>query len=172
MTRRETLPLELVWQDDGHVGDVALAAIADGELDLVPDGAISHAGACDDCTARLGEQALLSLSATEALMGAEPELGLAPARRPLPVLSILLALAIAALGAAPALIEVASGAPALPEILLRGLLLGTRALAAVVRALAAAEAGTWVAIWASATAVLVALGVLVARAARPTEETA
>lgn len=172
MTRRETLPLELVWQDDGHVGDVALAAIADGELDLVPDHAISHAGACDECTARLGEQALLSLSATEALIAADPELDPAPVRRPLPVVAIALGLALATLGAAPALIDVVSGTTALPEVFLRAVLLGTRASAAVVRALAAAEAGTWIALWASATAVLVALGVLVARAARPAEETA
>jgi hypothetical protein len=170
MTRQDMLPLELVWQDDGHVGDVALAAIADGELELVPEGAISHAGACDACTARLGEQALLSLSATEALVSAEPEL--ATARRPLPVLSILLALLLAALGAAPALIELSSGVAGLPEAALRGLLLATRAAAILVRALAGAESGTWAALWASATAVLLVLGVLIARAARPAKEAA
>jgi anti-sigma factor ChrR (cupin superfamily) len=98
MKREQLLPTELVWQDDGHVADVALAAIADGELEIVPDQAAAHVVACDDCSERLGEQALLSTATHEALHA----LDAAAVRRPLPLPAIVLALALAALGAAPA----------------------------------------------------------------------
>jgi hypothetical protein len=172
MTREHTLPTELVWQDDGHVGDVALAAIADGELEIVPERAISHAGACEICTARLGEQALLSLSASEAMTLLEPAPASAPARRPLPALSIALGLALAALGSAPAVIQLASGVAGMPEVALRGLLLASRAAATLVRTLAGAESASWTVLWMCATAVLLVLGALVARSARPTKEAA
>ena len=163
----DTLPNELVWEDDGHVGEVALAAIADGELEIVPERAISHAGACEVCTARLGEQALLSLSAGEALALIDPDP--IAARRPLPVLAVGLALFLAALGAAPAALGLLNGVAGWPELALRGLLLSSRAAATLVRTLAAAEAGTWAVLWTAATAILLVLGVLVARSAHPKE---
>lgn len=160
----QTLPLELVWQDDGHASEVALAAIADGEVELVPDQVASHVGACDACTARLGEQALLSLSTGEAL--AEAGLTAAPARRPLPVLAIALALCVAALGAAPAVVQLLGGIAGAPEVALRGVLLTTRAGSTLIRALASADSSLWAVAWTAASVVLVSLGLLVARASR------
>lgn len=168
MKPEDMLPPELVWQDDGHVSEVALGALADGEEELVPVQAARHAAACDACSARLGEQALLSLSTSEALALMEP----ATQRRPVPVLAISLALALAALGAAPALIDLVGGLGSLPEATLRGLLLSTRAVAALVRAAAGAEAGTWAVAWTAAALILMALGTLVARAASARKETA
>jgi hypothetical protein len=166
------LPLELVWQDDGHVSEVALAAIADGELEIVPDQAARHVGACDDCTARLGEQALFSLATDEALSLAHPAAERAALRRPLPVAAICTALVLAAIGSAPALIGVLADIGSAPHLALRGLLLGTRTLSALVRAAAAADAGVWAVAWCAATAVLLGLGALIARAATERKETA
>ena len=156
-----TLPRELTWQDDGHASEVALAAIADGEVELVPDQVAAHVGACDHCTGRLGEQALLSLSTGEALAEIGP--AVARARQPLPSLAIALALCLAAVGAVPAVLELAGGIAGAPQLALRGVLLGTRAGSALLRALASADAAAWSIAWAAAAAVLVALGLWVAR---------
>jgi hypothetical protein len=172
MKREQLLPVELVWQDDGHVGDVALAAIADGELEIVPAQARAHTQACDDCSARLGEQALLSATTSEALELAAPGFEQAPARRPLPMLAVVFALALAALGAAPTLVGLIGGLASAPEIALRSLFLAARAAAALVRTVAGAEAGSWAVAWTAATAVLLLLGALVAHAARSRQETA
>ena len=90
-------------------------------------------------------------------------------RRPLPVLAVGLALFLAALGAAPAALGLLNGVAGWPELALRGLLLSSRAAATLVRTLAAAEAGTWAVLWTAATAILLVLGVLVARSAHPKE---
>jgi hypothetical protein len=166
----QLLPVELVWQDDGHVGDVALAAIADGELQIVPAQAAAHAGACDECSSRLGEQALLSMATSEALELAALER--ATARRPLPMLAVVFALALAALGAAPSLIGLIGGIAAAPELALRSLFLASRAAAALVRTLAGAELGAWAIAWTAATAILLVFGALVARAGRAREDVA
>jgi hypothetical protein len=168
MKREQLLPTELVWQDDGHVADVALAAIADGELEVVPHQAAAHVVACDGCSERLGEQALLSTVTHEALHA----LDAAAVRRPLPLPAIVLALALAALGAAPAVLGLIGRMAAAPEIALRSLFLAARAAAALVRAVAGADAGSWAIAWTAATAILLALGALVARAGRASKETA
>ena len=69
MTKRdpEQLPDELVFEPDGHVGEVALSCLADGEVALVPSKALAHIDACEQCTARLGAAALLSIGIGEAL---------------------------------------------------------------------------------------------------------
>lgn len=69
MTTRvpEQLPDELVFEPDGHVGEVALACLADGEAALLPAKALAHVEACERCTAQLGAATLLSLDASEAL---------------------------------------------------------------------------------------------------------
>jgi hypothetical protein len=172
MKREQLLPGELVWQADGHVGDVALAAIADGQLDIVPAQARAHMQACDECSARAGEQALLSMATSDALELAAPALEQATARRPLPLLAVVLALALAALGTVPTLMALAGSIASAPDIALRSLFLALRASAALVRTVAGAEAGSWAVAWTAATAVLLVLGALIARAARSREETA
>lgn len=130
MTKKQPgLTPDLIFEPDGHVADVCLTCIADGELDLVPQAALDHLDACDDCGARLGEAALLSVAAREALTALEPVAVAAPAaivpaadpapitprraRRPLPIAAIAAALLIAAVTAGPALADTIAGVPAL-----------------------------------------------------------
>lgn len=120
MQTDETLAPDLTWQPDGHVTEVALTMIADGEHALVLPGAIAHVDACEACSARLGSAAMLSLRVAdeapllaEALARATPVPVSSPRTRPLPVGAIAVALALAALGAAPSLAEVPERLPGL-----------------------------------------------------------
>jgi len=61
MDHNERLADELLFEADGHVSELVLTCLADGEGDLVPESAHAHVDACDACTTRLGEVALLSL---------------------------------------------------------------------------------------------------------------
>ena len=63
----DKLPPDLVWQQDGHLGDIVLSSIADGEVDIVPLEASSHLEHCDHCMTRFGAEALLSKHASELL---------------------------------------------------------------------------------------------------------
>ena len=49
--KKEQLPPELVWQEDGHLGEPAVAAVADAEA-VVPADAEAHADQCELCTRR------------------------------------------------------------------------------------------------------------------------
>jgi hypothetical protein len=131
MTTGEKLPLDLTWQPDGHVSEVALAMMADGEQDLLAAGAAEHVEACDACSVRLGAAAMISLRVTEelpaiaarhALVEARTESLAAidvapvtpsrlaaramikPAGRPLPARAIAAALLVAVIGALPSLL--------------------------------------------------------------------
>lgn len=53
----EMLPAELLWEDDGHLTEVALGAIADGEDALVSPKAVLHLDDCDRCLSALGVMA-------------------------------------------------------------------------------------------------------------------
>jgi hypothetical protein len=64
-------------QPDGHLTEVALTCAADGELDLLPHEALAHLDGCDHCSRRLGEAALLSVAAGDALRALAPEAALA-----------------------------------------------------------------------------------------------
>ena len=124
-TTNTTLPDELLFEADGHLTETALTCIADGELQLVAARAVAHLDGCDGCSTRLGEAALLSIGAGEALgsrarvapalVGARaPASATAPqsapkARRPVPVAAIAAALFLAAVTASPALIETQGG---------------------------------------------------------------
>jgi hypothetical protein len=132
-TTHDTLPREVTFEPDGHLAEAALTCIADGEVDLVPAAALAHLDTCDHCTRLLGEAALLSVSAEEALatlpemsvavapapvpapvqVQPAPSEALAPrrARRPFPVAAIAAALLIALVTAGPSLIEGVRGVP-------------------------------------------------------------
>lgn len=123
MTTRTELTPELIFEPDGHLTDLAVTCVADGEIDLVPRAALDHLDACEPCGRKLGEAALLSASASEALREdatleakAEP-VSIAPvsprrARRPVPVAAIAAALLVAAITAGPALMDAATSVPA------------------------------------------------------------
>jgi hypothetical protein len=131
--KQQGLTPELIFEPDGHVTDVCLTCIADGEIDIVPQAALDHLDACDPCGARLGEAALLSVAAREALTELAPVAVAAPAalvpaegapitprraRRPLPIAAIAAALLIAAVTAGPALADTIAGVPALAAAVL------------------------------------------------------
>jgi hypothetical protein len=171
----EKLSPELVWQADGHLTDVALTALGDGEAGILPDGAATHASACAACAAALGHAALLSLRTGEAIgearaLAPAPAAVAAPASRPpgepLPVAAILAALSLAALGAAPGFI---AGAARLAEIRSQA---GHAAVVVLRTGRVVLESGAvgargWIAalMWVSA-ALLVMIGLAVARATR------
>jgi hypothetical protein len=78
-----------IWSWTGHLSEVAVGALADGELELLPETAICHAEACPTCGERVGRAALTSVALAEALAaaaapGAPPDVGVPvprPARR-------------------------------------------------------------------------------------------
>jgi hypothetical protein len=143
MDNQERLPADLLFEADGHVTEVVLACLADGELALISDAAAAHVDGCDTCTARLGTAALRSIGAGEALreLGAmtattvlvaaeassvSPALQAAApsqqaalpassrrARRPFPIAAIAAALLVAIVAGAPAFLDAAETLPSL-----------------------------------------------------------
>lgn len=107
----ELLPEELVWDETGHITELAATAIADGEVHLLPQAATAHLDACERCLRATGEAALLSVKSAEWLGSPErrPQAKEATRRAPLPWAAIAAALAIAALGALPSLLHVPHG---------------------------------------------------------------
>jgi hypothetical protein len=57
----------VVWEPDGHLSELALSVLVDGEAALLPTDAASHAQLCADCGKRLGALAQLSLEIDGAL---------------------------------------------------------------------------------------------------------
>ncbi len=197
MTKRapEQLPDELVFEADGHVSEVALTCVADGEIAIVPPQALSHLEGCEQCTARLGAAALLSIGVGEALRADEvmAEVALvtraiaaraAPAafvtataakveqakeapssrrRRPLPRVAIAAALLIAAVAAAPTLLDSAQAWKTWAPSALRAMTLITRVAAMLVRSSPETLGGTATALRWGAALLLIGLGSMVAR---------
>jgi hypothetical protein len=100
--RAEVLPDELLWTTNGHASDIALTALADGELEIVAASVMAHVKTCGTCHKHLGNAALLSLHTGRELEHLSP-LPLKATRpqeetRPLPRLAIALGLLVAALG--------------------------------------------------------------------------
>lgn len=84
MEKLEMLSESSLFEADGHVTEVVLTCLADGETALVPEAATAHVDACDACTERLGLAALCALDASEALQQMAAE---AAAEAPLPALA-------------------------------------------------------------------------------------
>jgi hypothetical protein len=108
MKHDDTLPSDLLWQDDGHVTDVVVDAIADGEVKIVPLAMLNHVNRCDACATRVGQAALLSVDISDAMRRAAN----APAASraaviasswPIPVRAVAAAALLAVIGAVPAL---------------------------------------------------------------------
>jgi hypothetical protein len=83
------LPLELLFEG-GHLSDVAVSTLADGEEALLPPEVRKHAHECATCAATIQKEALHSVAVGEILRAAaEPELApasaaLEPVRAPVP----------------------------------------------------------------------------------------
>jgi hypothetical protein len=162
MNPHDMLPWEVIWQHDGHVTDVVVTAIADGEQAIVPEIARDHVGGCDACSRRLGEAALLSLRVDEHL-AAEAE-SMRVARPQFPWAAVFVALAIAGLGMIPALVQVPAGLAAVSTSLVQGFPLFVRSGALMVRALPQGLQGTFLAAMFISSIVLALTGYGIARA--------
>ena len=101
----EQLPRELVWTSEGHLSDVAMTAIADGEEAILPRDAFGHLGICEVCAAGVETAASLSASVSRALSApiAVEAANAVPARLAFPVWAAALAIAVAALATLPRL---------------------------------------------------------------------
>jgi len=135
-TMTDALPEALLFQPDGHLTEEALALVADGALDLehaLHLRAHDHLDDCDGCGERLGQAALFSVLASDALREhpvavpvrvavSQPAplsvVAVAPSvrrRRPLPLAAIAAALVLAVLTAGPSLLDTLRGIPAAIE---------------------------------------------------------
>ena len=168
------------FDESGHVTDVVLTCLADGESAILPAAAESHVDACDACTARLGVSALLSLNASSALLAsnedraprqivvATPALAapsLAPSskrRRPLPMGAIAAALLVAAIGALPGLMDTLRTLRTVVPDYVHALPIWAHAIEAVLRSMMTSRSTTLLR-WIIAAA-FIGVGTLLARA--------
>jgi hypothetical protein len=151
-----------VWQPDGHLSDVAITALSDGEDSLLPAHAVAHASSCDPCSARLAEHALLSVSLSESLAVRAPTSS--RVERPLPVAALMAAFVLALVGATPTLVAAPPWLESLPTTLVRTGPLALRLLSSMLK-VTSSDAGSMVIVWATASVVLAALGLFVTRLA-------
>ena len=175
----DKLPPDLAWQHDGHVTDVVLSSVADGEAGIVPADALSHLDGCEHCAQRLGAEALLSAHAGELLAElAQPSF--APVKAPvavtavvatapssvrglsaLPKRAVLGALLLAALGALPAIFDQIAHVPTLLGAIGRAVLMLARSAAVV------SKSEMFPTLAFAASAVLMISGLVVSRMSRP-----
>jgi hypothetical protein len=103
MKAPEQLPREIVWTADGHLSEVAMTAIADGEEAILPRDAFGHLGLCEVCAAGVEGAASLSAAVNRALTA--PALAEVPQAAPrqlaFPVWAAALAMAVAGLATLP-----------------------------------------------------------------------
>jgi anti-sigma factor RsiW len=99
----EQLPKEIVWTADGHLSEVAMTTIADGEEAILPRDAFGHLGLCEACAAGVESAASLSAAVSRALTVPAPaEVPQAvPVRLAFPVWAAALAVTIATLATLP-----------------------------------------------------------------------
>ena len=169
----DKLPSDLVWQEDGHLSDIVLSSVADGETNIVPREAHSHLEQCEHCGIRFGAEALLSMHAGE-LLAEVARVAQVPealsASRPvvhggwtnLPRRALVGALVLAAMGAMPAVL--AGGHQRIAEItntLARSIFMLSRGVVLV------AKSDSFTAlVWVSSLVLLV-LGLVVSQWKRP-----
>lgn len=63
----ETLAPDIAWEPSGHLSEVALSALADGEEALLDAAMLGHVDACEACAGQLGEIAMRGAHVGEAL---------------------------------------------------------------------------------------------------------
>jgi hypothetical protein len=91
-----------VWTADGHLGEVAMTAIADGEEAILPREAFGHLGMCEVCAAGVESAASLSASVSRALGApAVAEVPAVETRLAFPLWAALVAIAVATVATLP-----------------------------------------------------------------------
>jgi hypothetical protein len=185
----DRIPESECFERDGHVTDVVVTCLADGQSAIIPPAAEAHVDACDACTARVGIEALFSVGASSALLAAaasearEPSriIALAPApaalaprrelasivpssrkRRPMPFGAIAAALCVAVVGALPGLMDTLRTLRVVVPDYFHALPIWSHAIEAVVRSMMQSRSGS-VLRWITA-AVFIGAGTLLARA--------
>lgn len=184
----ETWASEEAWGPDGHPSDVVLTALADGQSDLVAESVVAHVGSCERCTARLGEAALASLDVGTWLSQLPMVVGQPidaaaqnacavqqsawPPARGLPRLALVVALALASVGAVPTVVDVGGSIEELPARVVRGAPVLLRALGSLVTSLFEQAASAAPVVWCAAVGLLLVLGLMIARLGpeRPTAQ--
>lgn len=159
MKRDDQLSDQELWQPDGHLSDLALTALGDGEHALLSAAASGHADGCDACAARLGQLALLSVSVSEALSESPVPVR---AAEPFPAWAVAVGLVLAGIGAVPALWDLPSWLYELPRSVLQTTPTALRVASSLIKAASSAGPSMLV-VWVAATLVLGFLGFLVAR---------
>lgn len=152
MTRDDSLPDDDLWQPDGHLSELSLTALADGEPGLLSREATAHAETCDACADRVGQMALLSLSVSDALTRAP---------QPFPVWAILAGLVFAGVGAAPMLAQAPDFLVQLPRALVQTAPVALRVAGSLIKVASSAGPSLWV-VWLATTLVFAMLGLAVA----------
>lgn len=106
----QKLPDELVWDQEGHLSEIALTSIADGQEAILPEAAGAHFASCSACMQSMGSAALLStrvaglIAATSTTASAAQATDYVPAF-PIPVSAIAAAVLLAAVGALPSITD-------------------------------------------------------------------
>lgn len=164
-TDRPVLSASATWRSDGHLGDAALAALADGQDDALEAAARAHVASCDACAGRLADEALLSVDVGALVRAAAPEPMAQSAARPLPRLAVALALLVAIVGALPALGAAWAALPGLATGTVRALPVVARGISLLWRHGAAALGPGFVAASWAVALVAAATGLWIARRA-------
>lgn len=167
MSDDRMLPSEQVFEVDGHLTELGLTALSDGELELLPPSAVDHVNGCDRCSARLGELGLFALSLDDALGEARVTLEApvpAAAAQPLPAGAIVLGLVIAALGAVPRLLELPEWLLSLPASVTRTIPVALRVSASLLEH-ASTSRPSLLAVFGAACIALAALALILIRLA-------
>jgi len=148
---RHVLEKELVWDESGHLSDIAKSALADGQDEILPPDALAHFSSCQPCAENVGEAALLSAEFGAALAAERA------AERSLPWVPIAAALAIAAISAIPRLSMASAWLAMTGQFVAHALRLLGRAVVGV------AAHGFTPTFYLASTTVLLAIGFAVAR---------
>jgi hypothetical protein len=100
MSHHHRLDHDIVWDEGGHLSEIAKSALADGQDSIVPLDAMTHFSLCEDCARGVGEAALLSADLSAAFARAP--------RLSLPWIPIAAAMLVAAVSAVPMILTARS----------------------------------------------------------------
>lgn len=191
----ETLTPDIGWEPSGHLSEVALSAAADGEDTLLDAEMHAHLDACDACMTALGTVAMRAAMVTETFAEAkvrsteqlvsarnpsplpaapiirfpsEPARSSAPIsrqRRKMPVATLVTALAVAVLGAAPSMLVVPARAKELWSVAQEMVPMFVRLLPKAAARAWSGPVGSFVGVSWVLAAALVAIGLVIAKQA-------
>lgn len=154
----------LLTTDDGHASEIALAALADGEVALVSHGVRAHVEQCARCSAQLGAHVMLTERVEVELrqLARHTEASVALAARTHGLFALAAGLVVAALGSAPRLLDVPALGSELLDFARRSALFG-RAATHLASSLVARGSETGLVLTYAAAAALVAAGIVLVR---------